>query len=244
MKDNIDVAGLPTTAACPDFAYTPAAIGVRRRAARARRRDRGRQDQSRPVRDRPRRRALALRGPRNALRADLIPGGSSSGSAVAVGGGPGAFALGTDTAGSGRVPAAFNGIVGLKPTLGALSAPASSPPAGRSTRSRSSRSTSPTPSRSLRRPAAYDDGDAYAARFPRRRCRRCRRGIRLGVPAPEQRRVFRRRRGGGGFRRATRELAGARRPRSSSSTSSPSPKSRGCSTRAPGSPSATPRRSR
>ena len=59
--------------------------------------------------------------PRNALRADLIPGGSSSGSATAVGAGLVPFSLGTDTAGSGRVPAALNGIVGLKPTLGALS---------------------------------------------------------------------------------------------------------------------------
>ena len=59
--------------------------------------------------------------PRNALRADLIPGGSSSGSATAVGAGLVPFALGTDTAGSGRVPAALNGIVGLKPSLGALS---------------------------------------------------------------------------------------------------------------------------
>jgi allophanate hydrolase len=60
--------------------------------------------------------------PRNALRADLIPGGSSSGSACAVGAGLVPFALGTDTAGSGRVPAALNGVVGLKPSLGALSA--------------------------------------------------------------------------------------------------------------------------
>ena len=59
--------------------------------------------------------------PRNALRADLIPGGSSSGSAAAVGASLVPFSLGTDTAGSGRVPAAFNGIVGLKPSLGALS---------------------------------------------------------------------------------------------------------------------------
>ena len=60
--------------------------------------------------------------PRNALRPDLIPGGSSSGSATAVGAGLVPFSLGTDTAGSGRVPAALNGIVGLKPSLGALSA--------------------------------------------------------------------------------------------------------------------------
>ena len=59
--------------------------------------------------------------PRNAIDADIVPGGSSSGSAVAVAHGLVSFALGTDTAGSGRVPAALNNIVGLKPTLGALS---------------------------------------------------------------------------------------------------------------------------
>ena len=59
--------------------------------------------------------------PRNAIRPDLVPGGSSSGSAIAVATGIVSFALGTDTAGSGRVPAALNGIVGLKPSLGLIS---------------------------------------------------------------------------------------------------------------------------
>lgn len=59
--------------------------------------------------------------PRNALDPDIVPGGSSSGSAVSVARGIVSFSLGTDTAGSGRVPAALNGIVGLKPSLGALS---------------------------------------------------------------------------------------------------------------------------
>lgn len=122
VKDNIDVAGLPTTAACPGFAYQPAAsafVVARLEAAGAIVIGKTNLDQF----------ATGLVGvrspygvPRNALRDDLIPGGSSSGSATAVGAGLVPFSLGTDTAGSGRVPAALNGIVGLKPTLGALSA--------------------------------------------------------------------------------------------------------------------------
>jgi allophanate hydrolase len=122
VKDNIDVAGLPTSAACPDFAYEPAADAfavARLRAAGAICLGKTNLDQF----------ATGLVGvrtpypvPRNALDPAIVPGGSSSGSAVAVAAGIACFALGTDTAGSGRVPAALNGIVGLKPTLGALSA--------------------------------------------------------------------------------------------------------------------------
>ena len=122
VKDNIDVAGLATTAACPAFAYAPtrsAFVVERLVAAGAIPLGKTNLDQF----------ATGLVGvrspygiPRNALRADLIPGGSSSGSAAAVGAGLVPFALGTDTAGSGRVPAAMNGVVGLKPSLGALSA--------------------------------------------------------------------------------------------------------------------------
>ena len=77
--------------------------------------------------------------PRNAIDPALVPGGSSSGSAVATARGIVSFALGTDTAGSGRIPAGLNNIVGLKPTVGALSTAASCRPAARSTASRSSR---------------------------------------------------------------------------------------------------------
>jgi allophanate hydrolase len=121
VKDNIDVAGLPTTAACPAFSYLPersAFVVDRLEQAGAIVVGKTNLDQF----------ATGLVGvrspygiPRNALRADLIPGGSSSGSATAVGAGIVPFSLGTDTAGSGRVPAALNGIVGLKPSLGALS---------------------------------------------------------------------------------------------------------------------------
>lgn len=122
VKDNIDVAGLPTTAACPAFAYKPetsAFVVARLEAAGAICIGKANLDQF----------ATGLVGvrspygvPRNSLRADLVPGGSSSGSAVSVGAGIAAFSLGTDTAGSGRVPAALNGIVGLKPSLGLFSA--------------------------------------------------------------------------------------------------------------------------
>lgn len=121
VKDNIDVSGLPTTAACRAFAYTAEAdapVVARLREAGALLLGKTNLDQF----------ATGLVGtrtpwpvPRNALRADLVPGGSSSGSAVAVAHGIVPFALGTDTAGSGRVPAALNGIVGLKPTPGLVS---------------------------------------------------------------------------------------------------------------------------
>jgi allophanate hydrolase len=121
VKDNIDVAGLPTTAACPAFSYHPAqdATSVARlRAAGALIIGKTNLDQF----------ATGLVGvrspygiPRNTFNADLIPGGSSSGSAVAVAAGLVPLALGTDTAGSGRVPAGLNNIVGLKPSLGLVS---------------------------------------------------------------------------------------------------------------------------
>jgi allophanate hydrolase len=120
VKDNIDIAGLPTTAACPAFSYMPdidAAVVARLRAAGALVIGKTNLDQF----------ATGLVGtrtpypvPRNPLRADLIPGGSSSGSAVAVAAGIVPLALGTDTAGSGRVPAMLNNIVGLKPSLGVI----------------------------------------------------------------------------------------------------------------------------
>jgi allophanate hydrolase len=121
VKDNIDVAGLPTTAACPAFSYVPSsdatAIASLKRAG-AIIIGKTNLDQF----------ATGLVGtrspygtPRNPLKADLIPGGSSSGSAVAVAQGIVPLALGTDTAGSGRVPAALNNIVGLKPSLGLVS---------------------------------------------------------------------------------------------------------------------------
>ncbi len=122
VKDNIDVAGLPTTCACPAFATTPvrsATVVERLEAAGAILIGKTNLDQF----------ATGLVGtrspygiPSSVFDPDYISGGSSSGSAVSVAGGLVSFSLGTDTAGSGRVPAAFNNIVGLKPTKGLLSA--------------------------------------------------------------------------------------------------------------------------
>ena len=121
VKDNIDAAGLPTTAACPAFAYAPKASATtveRVLAAGAILIGKTNLDQF----------ATGLVGvrtpypvPRNAFDPAIVPGGSSSGSAIAVARGLVPFALGTDTAGSGRVPAGLNNIVGLKPSVGAVS---------------------------------------------------------------------------------------------------------------------------
>jgi allophanate hydrolase len=122
VKDNIDVAGLPTTAACPAFSYVPerSATAVEKlEAAGAILVGKTNLDQF----------ATGLVGTRspygavpNAFRPEYISGGSSSGSAVTVARGQVSFTLGTDTAGSGRVPAGFNNIVGLKPSRGLISA--------------------------------------------------------------------------------------------------------------------------
>ncbi len=121
VKDNVDVAGMPTTAGCPAYAYTPAASATvvgRLEEAGAILIGKTNMDQF----------ATGLVGTRSPFGAcssvfdeRYISGGSSSGSAVAVAKGLVAFSLGTDTAGSGRVPAAFNNLIGLKPTRGLLS---------------------------------------------------------------------------------------------------------------------------
>jgi allophanate hydrolase len=121
VKDNIDVAGLPTTAGCPDFAYVPArsaTVVEKLQAAGAILIGKTNLDQF----------ATGLVGTRSpygichsVFDPSYISGGSSAGSGIAVAAGLVSFALGTDTAGSGRVPAGFNNIVGLKPTKGLLS---------------------------------------------------------------------------------------------------------------------------
>jgi allophanate hydrolase len=121
IKDNIDWQPMPTTVGCPDFAYRPArsATVVRKLL------DAGAIPVGKTNLDQFATGLVGTRSPygtpRNAVDPRLIPGGSSSGSASAVAAGLVDFALGTDTAGSGRVPAAFQNLVGYKPTRGLLS---------------------------------------------------------------------------------------------------------------------------
>jgi allophanate hydrolase len=190
VKDNIDVAGLPTTAACPAFAYHPeksAFVVQKLERAGAIVIGKTNLDQF----------ATGLVGvrspygvPRNALRADLIPGGSSSGSAAAVGAGLVPFSLGTDTAGSGRVPAAFNGIVGLKPSLGALST-SGVVPACRTLDTISIFARDVGDAFMVYQEAcAFDEQDANSRLFPSPALSLLPSGFRVGVPRPDQRQFF------------------------------------------------------
>ena len=122
VKDNIDAAGFPTTAACPEFSYTPeASATVVQKLEEA-----GAIVIGKTNLDQFATGLVGVRSPYGVCSSVFDPayisGGSSSGSAVAVASGLVTFALGTDTAGSGRVPAAFNNLIGLKPTRGVLSA--------------------------------------------------------------------------------------------------------------------------
>lgn len=121
VKDNIDVAGIPTTAACPAFTYIPEADAT----AVARLKKAGAIVLGKTNLDQFATGLVGTRSPygavHNSFKADYVSGGSSSGSATTVAQGLMPFSLGTDTAGSGRVPAGFNNIVGLKPTKGRFS---------------------------------------------------------------------------------------------------------------------------
>lgn len=167
VKDNIDVAGLPTTCACPAFAYVPdrsATVVERLEAAGAVVIGKTNMDQF----------ATGLVGtrspygiPASVFDPGYISGGSSSGSAVAVAAGLVSFALGTDTAGSGRVPAAFNNIVGLKPTKGLISTRGVVPACRTQDVVSIFALTVGDAARVMTSAAAYDAGDPYARRPPR-----------------------------------------------------------------------------
>lgn len=189
VKDNIDVAGMKTTAACPAYTYEAAedAFCVHLlKEAGAILIGKTNLDQF----------ATGLVGvrtpfpvPKNAIDPSLVPGGSSSGSAVAVAHGIVAFSLGTDTAGSGRVPAALNNIVGLKPSLGALSA-TGVVPACKTLDTISIFALNVDDAYRVTSVAArYDNADAFSRgiSFPGLIARA---NLKVGVPSPDTRRFF------------------------------------------------------
>lgn len=180
-KDNIDVAGVPTTAACPAFAYQPdqdATVVRRLRDAGAQLLGKTNLDQF----------ACGLNGTRspygavpNAFRPEYISGGSSSGSAVVVARGEADFALGTDTAGSGRIPAGFNNVVGLKPSRGLVSARGVVPAAQSVDCVSIFAGTVGLAARVLAQAMAYDPEDPYSRRL-QLADRPYPRAFRFGVP--------------------------------------------------------------
>jgi allophanate hydrolase len=208
VKDNIDVKGLPTTAACPAFAYQPAADATavaRLRRAGAIMIGKSNLDQF----------ATGLVGvrspygtPRNLFDARLIPGGSSSGSAAAVAAGLVPLALGTDTAGSGRVPAALCNIVGLKPSLGLIST-AGLVPACRTLDCVSVFAlTTDDAFAALAVLAGPDAADPYSRPRPPGGLGAMPSGIRLGVPPPGQRLFFGDRKSAAAYEAAIADFAG------------------------------------
>lgn len=189
IKDNIDLAGTPTTAACPDFSYTPAeSAPVVQRLL-----DAGALPIGKTNLDQFATGLVGVRSPygtpRNSFRADVVPGGSSSGSAVAVAAGLVSFSLGTDTAGSGRIPAGLNNLVGLKPTKGALSS-RGMVPACRSLDCISIFALTCSDAAEIDRVVeTFDSADP----FSRRRTSSANSwpsGVRVGVPAPADREFF------------------------------------------------------
>lgn len=186
VKDNIDVAGMPTTAACAGFAY----VAQRDAPAVARLLAAGAVLVGKTNLDQFATGLVGVRSPygvpRNVFDAARVPGGSSSGSAVAVAAGIVAFALGTDTAGSGRVPAMFGNIVGLKPTVGSVPA-TGMVPACRSIDTISVFAASVDQALAVQRViAGYDAADPYSRAAPFDHLRRAARaaGGRIAYAAP------------------------------------------------------------
>lgn len=183
VKDNIDVAGVPTTCACPEFAYTPersATVVERLEAAGAIVIGKTNLDQF----------ATGLVGtrspygiPASVFNSEYVSGGSSSGSAVAVASGIVSFALGTDTAGSGRVPAGFNNIVGLKPTKGWISTRGVVPACRTQDVVSIFGLTVADAAQVMSVAAGYDAEDAYARRVKPFRVTSVDADLRVGVPA-------------------------------------------------------------
>jgi allophanate hydrolase len=190
IKDNIDLAGVPTTAACPAYAYTPAhsAFVVQRLI------DAGAIPVGKANLDQFATGLVGVRSPHGACGNSFDPayvsGGSSSGSAVSVAMGLASFSLGTDTAGSGRVPAAFNNLVGHKPTCGTLSATGTIP-ACRSLDTISIFALTADDARCvLQVAAAFDAADPFSRATEPCGADFAARAFRFGVPRPSDLRFF------------------------------------------------------
>jgi allophanate hydrolase len=191
IKDNIDLAEVPTTAGCPAFAYTPARSAyVVNRLIEA-----GAIPMGKTNLDQFATGLVGTRSPygacRNSFNPAYISGGSSSGSSVAVAMGLVSFALGTDTAGSGRIPAAFNNLIGLKPTCGRLS-PRGAVPACRTLDAISIFALSAQDAARVCRVAeGFDEAEPYSRRPPPPRATSLAAGsFRFGVPHPQQLQFF------------------------------------------------------
>lgn len=192
IKDNIDLADLPTTAACPAFSFEP-----RRSAAVVQRLiDAGAMAVGKTNLDQFATGLVGTRSPygicRNSFDEACIAGGSSSGSAVALALGQVSFSLGTDTAGSGRIPAAFNNLIGYKPTLGLLSTRGMLP-ACRSLDAISIFAlTAPDAAVVAQTAAGFDAADPWSrpTQYSRRRGWSRQQRFRFAVPLPEQLEFF------------------------------------------------------
>jgi len=190
VKDNIDVAGMPTTAACPDYAYHPTADATVVRLLK----EAGALVIGKTNLDQFATGLVGVRTPfpvpRNAIDATLVPGGSSSGSAVATAHGIVSFALGTDTAGSGRIPAGLNAIVGLKPSVGALSTTGVIPACRTLDCVSIFALTADDAWKVFSVAAKYDPTDAYSKSIQATGNDTVPPVLTIGVPAPEDRRFF------------------------------------------------------
>ena len=190
VKDNIDIGGVPTTAGCPAFAYQAGqdafVVDLLRKA--------GAIWLGKTNLDQFATGLVGVRSPygiaRNAIDPMMVPGGSSAGSAVAVARGIVSFALGTDTAGSGRVPAALNNIVGLKPSLGALSASGVVPACRTLDTISIFALTVPDAYRAFAVAAKFDRTDAYARRLAAPPLAPPPPKVRIGVPDAATRLFF------------------------------------------------------
>ncbi len=190
IKDNIDLAGSPTTAACPAYAYQPDTDAFAVAALKAA----GAIPVGKTNLDQFATGLVGVRSPyrppKNALDSSIVPGGSSSGSAVAVARGIVSFALGTDTAGSGRVPAALNNIVGLKPTLGAISNTGVVPACRTLDTISVFALTVPDAWQAFRAAARYDTADTFAREIAVPPLVDLPPSVRIGVPAAAAREFF------------------------------------------------------